>query len=114
MTFQPGQSGNPNGRRPGCRNKFNEAFITDFYKDWAQHGAEVIEAVRTLHPQIYLRVAASIVPRDVHIRSESMFAGMSNDEVDTLLVEIRRQLAARAGISDRAGSEAPVGTGQLN
>jgi hypothetical protein len=112
--FQPGQSGNPNGRRPGCRNRFNEAFINDLYADWQQHGVEVIEKVRTEHPQIYLRVCASVQPRDVHIRTESLEQGMSDEEFNYVLGEIRRSRLARAGSADGAGSEAPSSGGKLN
>jgi hypothetical protein len=108
--WEPGQSGNQNGRPVGNRNKLNEKFILALYEDFSKHGVTVIEEVRVSRPEIYLKVIASILPRQMHVRSESMFAGLSNDDVDNLLVEIRRQLAARAGISDGAGSEAPVGS----
>jgi len=112
--WQPGESGNPNGRALGSRNKLNESFITALYEDFTKHGVKVIERVREERPEIYLKVIASILPREMHVRSESLFAGMSNDDVDNLLVEIRRSLAARAGTSSKAGSEAPVGGDKLN
>jgi hypothetical protein len=80
------------------------------YDDFVQHGAQVIEEVRVSRPEIYLKVIASILPRQMHVRSESLFAGMTNDDVDQLLGEVRRTLLTRAGASDGAGSEAPVGS----
>ena len=108
--WEPGQSRNPNGRPPGNRNKLNEKFILALYEDFTKHGATVIAEVREKRPEIYLKVIASILPRQMHVRSESLFAGMTNDDVDQLLGEVRRTLLTRAGASDGAGSEAPVGS----
>jgi hypothetical protein len=108
--WKPGESGNPAGRGIGSRNKLNEKFITDLYNSWQQHGAQVIEEVREKRPEIYLKVVASVLPREMHVRSESLFAEIPDGQLDQLLVEVRRQLAARAGVSDGAGGSAPVGS----
>jgi hypothetical protein len=84
------------------------------HDDFVKHGVQVIEEVREKRPEIYLKVIASILPRDVHIRSESLFEGIPDGQLDQSLVEVRRQLAARAGISDGAGGEAPVSSDKLN
>ena len=65
--FKPGQSGNPAGRPVLSRNKLGERFVEDLYLDWREHGAEVIEAVRVNDPSTYLKVVASLLPKDVHI-----------------------------------------------
>jgi hypothetical protein len=112
--WQPGQSGNPNGRPIGNRNKLNEKFLAALCEDFTEHGSEVIERVRTERPEIYLKVVASVLPREMHVRAESLFAGMSNDDVEKLLGEVRRTLAQRAGISDAEGSSAPISGDKLN
>jgi hypothetical protein len=65
--FAPGQSGNPAGRPKGSRNKLSEAFITDMQADWEQNGVAVIAAVREEKPDVYLKVVASILPRDLNV-----------------------------------------------
>lgn len=64
--FLPGNSGF-SGRPKGSRNKLGEAFLTDMYADWQEHGAKVIESVRADKPDVYLKVVASILPRDLNV-----------------------------------------------
>jgi len=100
--WQPGQSGNPAGRPVGIRNKLNEKLILALHDDFVQHGAKVIEQVRTDKPDIYLKVIASILPRELHVKDGSVFDGMSNEQLDEILGSVRAVLAARApsGLGD--------------
>ena len=94
--WQPGQSGNPKGRPIGSRNKLNEKFILALHDDFAKHGPAVIAEVRETRPEIYLKVIASILPRELHFKSESVFEGMTNEQLDEALGSIRCALAARS------------------
>ena len=112
--WQPGQSGNPKGRPIGSRNKLNEKFILALHDDFAKHGPAVIEKVRETRPEIYLKVIASILPRELHFRTANAFDGISDEELNQSLESIRRVLASRAPIGDAKGGPAPGGSSKLN
>lgn len=100
--FKPGQSGNPNGRVKGSRNKLGEAFVTALANDFEVNGVKVIETVRTERPHEYLKVVASLLPKQIEIK-ESAFDGIGDEELAALVAAARSAL----GVSDegRGGAE---------
>jgi hypothetical protein len=84
------------------------------HDDFVQHGAMVIEQVRKDKPDIYLKVIASILPRELHVKDGSMFDGMSNEQLDEILGSVRAVLTARtpSGLGD--GTTAAGGQDKLN
>ncbi len=66
--FQPGKSGNPAGRKKGSRNVITKAYLDAFAADFAEHGKEVLERVRKESPDVYLRLAAQLLPRNFDIK----------------------------------------------
>ena len=108
--WKPGQSGNPAGRKPGDRNKFGTHFISDFYADWVQHGAAAIEKLRLESPKDYVKVAASLLPRELHVKAASIVDGWTEDEVKAALEHIRSQIAgagAAASTAETTSAEEP-------
>lgn len=85
--FKPGQSGNPAGKPKGSRNKLGEEFIAKLHEDFQEHGVDAIIAVRTEKPDAYLKVIASLLPKELKITTES-------DLTDEQLIERMRQLDA--------------------
>jgi hypothetical protein len=63
--WQKGQSGNPEGRPLGARQRYSESMIATFARDFEKHGAKVVQQVREERPADYLKIAASFVPRQV-------------------------------------------------
>jgi hypothetical protein len=65
IPFKPGQSGNPAGRPKGARSKLGTLFLEQMLEDFTTHGAKVIEDVRNEKPDQYLKVVASILPKEI-------------------------------------------------
>jgi hypothetical protein len=102
--FVPGNNGG-SGRPKGSRNQLGEAFIADFYVDWQAHGVATIEAVRERSPVDYLKVVASILPKDLNMKVSAV-ESMTDEELDAA---IARLLAERG---DGAEGEGPPSTEQ--
>jgi hypothetical protein len=82
--FKPGQSGNPAGRPKGSRNKVSEKLLEVLALDFEAHGQQVIEQVRTERPADYLKIVASLVPKQMEIddrRTHTRAEDLSDEEL---------------------------------
>ena len=83
--FKPGNPGRPKG----ARNKLGEAFLEDMLADWEANGPAAIREVRETKPDAYLKVVASILPRDLNVNFNQ-----TDHLTDEQLVERIRSLDA--------------------
>jgi hypothetical protein len=82
--FKPGNPGKPKG----ARHALTENFIKALHDDFSKHGISAVEVVRVEKPDQYLKVIASLVPKDVNLNVNNL------DELsDAELAERVRQLA---------------------
>jgi hypothetical protein len=63
--IKPGEVRNPRGRPKGARSKLGEDFIQALQSDFSEHGKEVIQTVRGEKPDQYLKVIASVLPKEI-------------------------------------------------
>ena len=117
--FKAGQpSANPRGRPKGSRNKLGETFIQALYADFDKHGAATIEKVREDKPHEYLKVVASLLPKELNVRTTEV-EELSDDELAGLVAAIQSvantliSAHARAGASETDRAEPPPSVSTL-
>jgi hypothetical protein len=81
--FAKGWSGGP-GRPARQRNRLTETVTTFLSEDFELHGRDVIEAVRTKHPQIYLSACVSLLPKQQTVEKISPLGHLTDEELDQL------------------------------
>jgi hypothetical protein len=93
--FQPGQGGRPKG----SRNRLAARVFEDILAHWTEpvsEGGELCkgqEALETLYkekPGEYLRLTASVLPREFIF--ESVTSELDDEHIDELLVALRRRM----------------------
>lgn len=81
--FQTGNKASP-GRPVGSRAKLSEAFLAALCADFMEHGAAVVEKVRQEKPEAYLKLIASILPKQLEV-SGGLFDEISDDDLAALV-----------------------------
>ncbi|MBO6755464.1 MAG: hypothetical protein JJ902_04005 [Roseibium sp.] len=102
--FEKGNSGRPKG----SRNKLGEAFLAEMLADWEEHGKSVIEDVRKDKPDVYLKVVASILPKDLNVnvnRADELSDDELLERIRTLDAAIQPYLSAQGEGGTGRGSE---------
>lgn len=103
-TFAKGVSGNPAGKPKGSRHKLGEAFLSAMHDDFVEHGVSAIETVRTKRPDQYLKVIASMLPKELNLNVNDA-ESMTDDELIARIREldaaIHPFLAGREGAAEQ-------------
>ena len=101
-TRDAGSGRSPKGKRasarpPDARAKLGEAFMADFYADWCEQGRAAIAALRVEKPGEYVRIAASLLPKEPNLEVDPI-----DELTDAELADRIARLAALAGLEIRA------------
>lgn len=68
--WKPGQSGNPNGRPVGAKQRLAENFVDALLRDFEAHGVSTIVACREQKPDVYLTCIAKCLPKEVNLKAD--------------------------------------------
>lgn len=114
--WKPGDVPNPNGRPKGSRNVLVEDFVNALQRDFMQHGEQAIAEVRENDTSTYLRIVASLVPKELTINEgesavERILGSLPDSELAPFIEGVRLLAfaaksgtgAAKAGASIKSG-----------
>jgi hypothetical protein len=94
--FKPGNTGAGGGRPKGSRNKIGEQFLTDLQADWDENGAEAIKACRTEKPADYVKMVASLLPKQIEVKrpEEELTDSELADLIDAIQADLSKASSA--------------------
>ena len=100
MPFQPGQSGNPSGGRPGSRHRqqLNGEFIAALLRDFRHGGPAAIAKVRKNQPAAYCKLLTLLCPRDVKVEHSGGVKAMSDEQLEQAIEAIQAMLEQQAKV----------------
>jgi hypothetical protein len=83
--WQPGVSGNPNGR-PTARSRLTERFIADISDTWAEHGAAILKRMAVKEGTRFADLCSRLIPRDVQLTLQQRLpGGLEPDDWQSML-----------------------------
>lgn len=94
-----GEGGHVGGRPRGSRNRLFAQVFEDVLQHWNQpvpgrnisQGMAALEVMRKERPSEYVKVVVSLLPREV-LLSDSTVADLNDEQIDTLLMTLRKQV----------------------
>ena len=98
--WQPGQSGNLNGRPIGSRSAFSAGFTRDLAEVWAEKGKASMLYTAEKQPAVFFATCARLLPNDVRVTVEQQLPGNLSMEDWQAMKEVIA--AVRQAIPDAA------------
>lgn len=99
---KPFAPGNP-GRPKGSRHKLGQAFIEALHADFELHGESVIETVRLEKPDQYMKVVASLLPKEFKIETTS---DLTDEQLDARIRQLADIIQIGTGVAAGGSEEA--------
>lgn len=104
--FKAGNRANPGGKPVKARNRLQGDFVRRLADDFERFGIYAIARVRRHDPATYVRVCASLMPKELEIIKP--LDDISDEQLDAALIAVRAIFAAQ----DTGSGEATAGVVQ--
>src|SRR5262245_33163356 len=98
--FKPGHLSR-GGRRKGSRDRIATALLEAIAEDFEKFGTEAVIIARKERPVEYLRVVASLLPRELEITTHNSLRDLTDDEVDEFIARLRAERPTAGGADSR-------------
>src|SRR6516164_5028949 len=86
--WQPGQSGNPNGRPVGSRTAFSAGFLKDLAGVWSVEGREAMVKTAKTNPTVFFATCARLIGPEVKLTIEQNLPGNLDAESWMLVQQV--------------------------
>jgi len=110
--FTKGNPGKGGGRRKGSRDRIGTALLEAIAKDFEEFGEEAVKIARVEKPVEYLRIVASLLPKEFEI-VDSRLHDISDEELDAFIEVARRRVITLKDIGDGTAETADREPAQL-
>jgi len=101
--FKPGNT--LGGRPKGSRNKLGEDFLHELHEDFKKHGQSAIVEVREKRPAEYMKVIASILPKELKVTVDPL-EELSDADLDKYIKQLASALSIEVRNSESATDKA--------
>src|SRR4051794_7133119 len=106
MKFEPGNTVGK-GRPRGSRNRLTARIFEDVLSHWNEpiegrnisKGIAALEVMRKEKPAEYVKIVTSLLPKEL-VFSDSTVQDLNDEQIDTLIMTLRRQVLGLAAQSD--------------
>ena len=95
--WQPGQSGNPNGRPVGSRTAFSAGFLKDLAEVWSEEGREAMVKTAKTNPPVFFATCARLIGPEVKLTIEQQLPGNLSPSDWNLMVQVLDAVKTRLG-----------------
>jgi len=110
--FTKGNPGKGGGRRKGSRDRISTALLEAIAKDFEEFGEEAVKIARVEKPVEYLRIVASLLPKEFEI-VDSRLQDISDEELDAFIEVARSRVITLKDIGDGTAETADREPAQL-
>jgi hypothetical protein len=84
--FSRGNLATPREGQRGARSKVKERFLDDLCADYEKHGKAAIERIRESDPVAFIKVIASLVPREIRSEHKNRFENWTEEEINSAIL----------------------------